>query len=49
MDWMTSIQLTIDFIEDNIGDDLDINMLAKESFEFNSILTNLCKIKFIRR
>lgn len=29
---MTSIQQTVDYIENNIGDDLDIDMLANRIF-----------------
>ncbi len=46
MDWMTSIQQTVDFIEDNIGEDLDIDMLAEKiftsQFHFQKIFTILC-------
>lgn len=46
MDWMTSIQKVIDFIEDNIGDDLDVDMLAEKIFTsrfyFQKIFTILC-------
>ena len=46
MDWMTSIQQTIDFIEDNIGEDLDVDLLARKiytsQFYFQKIFTILC-------
>ncbi len=46
MDWITSVQQTIDFIEDNIGDDLNIEMLAKKiytsQFYFQKMFTILC-------
>lgn len=46
MDWMTSIQHTIDYIEDNIGYDLDIDMLANKiytsKFYFQKIFPILC-------
>jgi AraC family transcriptional regulator len=46
MDWMTGIQQTIDFIEDNIGAELDINMLAERMFTsqfyFQKVFTILC-------
>jgi AraC family transcriptional regulator len=46
MDWMTGIQQTIDYIEDNIGTELDINMLAERiftsQFYFQKVFTILC-------
>lgn len=46
MDWMTSIQQTVDFIEGNIGDELDIDMLAEKiytsQFYFQKVFTILC-------
>lgn len=46
MDWIVSIQNTIDFIEDNIESELDADILAAKiytsSFNFQRIFTILC-------
>ncbi|HKL98872.1 MAG TPA: helix-turn-helix domain-containing protein [Mobilitalea sp.] len=46
MNWMTSIQQTIDYIEDNIGEELSIDILADKiytsQFYFQKVFTILC-------
>ncbi len=46
MDWMTSIQQTIDFIEENICKELEVDMLADRiytsRFYFQKVFTILC-------
>jgi AraC family transcriptional regulator len=47
MDWMTSIQQTVDFIEENIGENLEVDMLADKTytsrFYFQKVFTILCE------
>lgn len=46
MDWMRSIQQTVDFIEENISEDLEVGMLAEKifvsTFYFQKIFAILC-------
>ena len=46
MDWITGIQKAIDYIEDNITDELDYEKIAKESFSssyhFQRVFSILC-------
>lgn len=46
MDWITSIQQTVDYIEDHMGEELDANRLAEKvyisQFYFQKIFTILC-------
>ena len=46
MDWMTSIQETINYMEENIGEDLSVELLAERiyisPFYFQKVFTILC-------